>query len=72
MERAFFTAALDAREAERKAAARATRRGRIWITSLSAVLIVALVAGLVPLLIFWVERKVTQKYRADMGEPVAG
>ena len=32
----------------------------------------ALVAGLVPLLIFWVERKVTQKYRADMGEPVTG
>ena len=32
----------------------------------------ALVAGLVPLLIFWVERKVTQRYRADMGEPVAG
>ena len=49
VERAFFTAALDAREAERKAAARATRRGRIWITSLSAVLIVALVAGLVAL-----------------------
>lgn len=29
----------------------------------------ALVAGLVPLLIFWVERKVTQRYRAEMGEP---
>lgn len=32
----------------------------------------ALIAGLVPLLIFWVERKVTKKYRADMGEPVTG
>lgn len=30
----------------------------------------ALIAGLVPLLIFWVERKVTQRYRADMGEAV--
>ncbi len=30
----------------------------------------ALIAGLIPLLIFWVERKVTQRYRADMGEPV--
>jgi hypothetical protein len=29
----------------------------------------ALVAGLVPLLIFRVERKVTQRYRAEMGEP---
>ena len=32
----------------------------------------ALIAGLIPLLIFWVERKVTQRYRADMGEPVTG
>ena len=32
--------------------------------------LLVLVAGLVPLLIFWVERKVTQRYRADMGEPV--
>ena len=32
----------------------------------------ALVAGLIPLLIFWVERRVTQRYRADMGEPVTG
>ena len=30
----------------------------------------ALIAGLIPLLIFWVERKVTQRYRADVGEPV--
>lgn len=30
----------------------------------------ALIAGLVPLLIFWVERKVTQRYREDMGEAV--
>jgi integral membrane protein len=30
----------------------------------------ALIAGLIPLLIFWVERKVTERYRADMGEPV--
>jgi integral membrane protein len=27
--------------------------------------LVALVAGLVPLLIFWVERKVTQRFRAE-------
>jgi integral membrane protein len=30
----------------------------------------ALIAGLIPLLIFWVERKVTERYRADMGETV--
>ena len=33
--------------------------------------LVALVAGLVPLLIFWVERKVTQKVRAENPELVA-
>ena len=30
----------------------------------------ALIAGLIPLLIFWVERKVTQRYREDMGGAV--
>ena len=30
----------------------------------------ALIAGLIPLLIFWVERKVTSRYREDMGEAV--
>jgi len=30
--------------------------------------LVALVAGLVPLLIFWVERRVTQRFRADHPE----
>ena len=30
--------------------------------------LVALAAGLVPLLIFWVERRVTQRFRADHPE----
>ncbi|WP_438828984.1 nSTAND1 domain-containing NTPase [Streptomyces gottesmaniae] len=46
VERAFLTAAFDAREAERRAAARATRRARTLVGALSAVLAVALVAGL--------------------------
>lgn len=45
-ERAFLTAAFDAREAERRAAAGATRRARTLVGALSAVLAVALVAGL--------------------------
>ncbi len=45
-EREFLTAALDAREAERRAAARSTRRARAAVGVLSAVLAVALVASL--------------------------
>ncbi|MFI1358316.1 helix-turn-helix domain-containing protein [Streptomyces sp. NPDC020898] len=45
-ERAFLAAAFDARNAERRAAARATRRSRVLVGALSAVLAVALVAGL--------------------------
>ncbi|MFF9772904.1 hypothetical protein ACF1HJ_04360 [Streptomyces sp. NPDC013978] len=45
-ERAFLTAAFDVREAERRAAGRATRRARALVGALSAVLAVALVAGL--------------------------
>jgi WD40 repeat protein/transcriptional regulator with XRE-family HTH domain len=45
-ERAFLTAASDVREAERRAAARSTRRSRTLVGALSAVLAVALVAGL--------------------------
>lgn len=45
-ERAFLTSAFDAREAERRAAAGATRRARTLVGALSAVLAVALVAGI--------------------------
>ncbi|MCD9879749.1 WD40 repeat domain-containing protein [Streptomyces guryensis] len=45
-EREFLTAAVDAREAERRAAARSTRRARTGIGVLAAVVVVALVAGL--------------------------
>ncbi|AZQ36276.1 hypothetical protein EJ357_24770 [Streptomyces cyaneochromogenes] len=44
-ERAFLAAALDAREAERKAAARISRRHRLLTVSLSAVLAVALLTA---------------------------
>ncbi|KDN75582.1 hypothetical protein DF19_08700 [Streptomyces olindensis] len=44
-ERAFLTAALDAREAERRAAVRTVRRHRILTVSLSAVLAVALLTA---------------------------
>ncbi|MET9083960.1 hypothetical protein ABZX77_19105, partial [Streptomyces sp. NPDC004237] len=44
-ERSFLTAALDAREAERRAAARISRRHRVLTVSLSAVLAVALLTG---------------------------
>lgn len=33
--------------------------------------VVALAAGLIPLVIFWVERKVTQRYREDMAADLA-
>ncbi|MCH5672495.1 nSTAND1 domain-containing NTPase [Streptomyces gilvus] len=46
-ERAFLTAALDAREAERRSAARIIRRHRVLTVSLSAVLAVALLSGFV-------------------------
>ncbi|MFG2462659.1 helix-turn-helix domain-containing protein [Streptomyces sp. NPDC048523] len=46
-ERAFLTAALDTREAERHAAAQARRRTRRFVSTLSALLAVALVIGLV-------------------------
>ncbi|MET8982675.1 hypothetical protein ABZX85_44570 [Streptomyces sp. NPDC004539] len=45
-ERAFLTAALDAREAERRAAVRTARRSRFLIAALSIVLAVALIVGL--------------------------
>ncbi|MFI5800127.1 hypothetical protein [Streptomyces sp. NPDC051677] len=45
-ERAFLIAAFEAREAERRAAVRAARRARTALGVLSAVLVVALVAGL--------------------------
>ncbi|WP_460068161.1 nSTAND1 domain-containing NTPase [Streptomyces sp. YKOK-I1] len=45
-ERAFLVASLEAREAERQIAARHTRRARTALGVLSAVLVVALVAGL--------------------------
>ncbi|MFE0258310.1 hypothetical protein ACFWYS_46105, partial [Streptomyces sp. NPDC059010] len=46
-ERHFLVAAFEAREAERRAATQARRRARILVTTISAVLAVALVAGLV-------------------------
>ncbi|MGJ5805519.1 nSTAND1 domain-containing NTPase [Streptomyces europaeiscabiei] len=45
-ERAFLTAAFDAREAERRAVACSTRRARTLVGALSGVLAVALVTGL--------------------------
>ncbi|MCI3274837.1 nSTAND1 domain-containing NTPase [Streptomyces cylindrosporus] len=44
-ERSFLTAAVEVREAERRAAARAARRHRVLTASLSAVLAVALLTG---------------------------
>ncbi|WP_405645800.1 hypothetical protein [Streptomyces sp. NBC_00019] len=60
-ERAFLTAALDAREAERRAAARAARRSRALLATLSAVLTVALVAGLTA----WTEHHDNQQRRTE-------
>ncbi|MBE8471341.1 nSTAND1 domain-containing NTPase [Streptomyces justiciae] len=45
-ERAFLLAAFEAREQERRTAARTARRARTLVAGLSAVLVVALVAGL--------------------------
>ncbi|MDV9176224.1 hypothetical protein R6V09_39635 [Streptomyces sp. W16] len=45
LERAFFTASLQAREAEERVAARATRRLRSLIAALAALLVVAVIAA---------------------------
>ncbi|WP_405724416.1 AAA family ATPase [Streptomyces sp. NBC_00028] len=60
-EREFLTAALDAREAERRAAARSTRRARAAAGVLSAVLAVALVAGLAA----WTQRRDNERRRTE-------
>ncbi|WP_149827667.1 hypothetical protein [Streptomyces tailanensis] len=60
-EREFLVAALAAREAEREAAARSTRRARAGVGVLSAVLAVALVAGLVA----WTQARGNQRRRTD-------
>ncbi|KUL33529.1 hypothetical protein [Streptomyces regalis] len=60
-EREFLTAALDAREAERRAAARSTRRARAAVGVLSAVLAVALVASLAA----WTQRRDNERRRTD-------
>jgi WD40 repeat protein len=60
-EREFLTAALDAREAERRDAARATRRARAAIGVLSAVLAVALVASLAA----WTQSRDNERRRTD-------
>jgi WD40 repeat protein/transcriptional regulator with XRE-family HTH domain len=60
-ERAFLTATLDVRDAEARAAARSTRRARAAVGVLSAVLVVALVAGLAA----WTQRRDNQHRRTD-------
>ncbi|MDX2932883.1 WD40 repeat domain-containing protein [Streptomyces ipomoeae] len=60
-ERAFLTAAREAREAECRAAARSARRSRALLATLSAVLAVALVAGLTA----WVEHRDNQRRRTE-------
>ncbi|MGW1720416.1 nSTAND1 domain-containing NTPase [Streptomyces sp. NPDC002156] len=60
-ERAFLTAALDAREAEQHAAARSARRCRAQLVSLAAVLAVSLVAGLVA----WTQHSDNQRRRTE-------
>ncbi|MFF5496035.1 hypothetical protein [Streptomyces aquilus] len=60
-EREFLTAALAAREAERRAAARSTRRTRAAVGVLSAVLAVALVAGLSA----WTQSRDNERRRVD-------
>ena len=60
-EREFLTAALAAREAERRAAARSTRRARAAVGVLSAVLAVALVAGLSA----WTQSRDNERRRID-------
>ncbi|GGK74051.1 nSTAND1 domain-containing NTPase [Streptomyces flaveus] len=60
-EREFLVVAFEARDAERRAAARSTRRARAAVGVLSAVLAVALVAGLVA----WLEHRDNQRRRTD-------
>ncbi|UUU32759.1 hypothetical protein JIX56_24290 [Streptomyces sp. CA-210063] len=60
-ERDFLTAGLDAREAELRAAARSARRSRALLVTLSAVLAVALVAGLAA----WGEHHDNQRRRTE-------
>ena len=60
-ERAFLTAALEAREAEQRAAARTTRRSRVLVTALSAVLAVVLVVGLAA----WGQHRDNERQRTD-------
>ncbi|MFD3313495.1 hypothetical protein [Streptomyces sp. NPDC058694] len=60
-ERAFLAAALDAREAERRAAGRATRRARVLTSAFSAVLAVALVVGLAA----WHQHRDNERQRTD-------
>lgn len=60
-ERAFLTAALAARDAECHASRRAARRSRVLLGSLSAVLAVALVAGLLA----WTQARDNDRQRTD-------
>ena len=60
-EHAFLIAALDAREAEHRAAARSTRRARTAAAVLSAVLAVALIAGLAA----WTQSRDNERRRTD-------
>ncbi|MEU6251417.1 hypothetical protein [Streptomyces sp. NPDC047043] len=60
-EREFLTAALDARETERRTTARAARRSRLLLASLSAVVAVAVVAGLVA----WTQYRAGAQQRTD-------
>ncbi|MDX2549037.1 helix-turn-helix domain-containing protein [Streptomyces sp. WI04-05B] len=60
-ERAFLTAALDAREAERRVATRTTRRARRLVAALSATLAVALIAGMVA----WQQHRTSRQEATD-------
>ncbi|KUN24189.1 hypothetical protein AQJ23_21680 [Streptomyces antibioticus] len=60
-EREFLTAALAAREAERRAAARATRRSRVAVGVLSAVVVVAMITGLAA----WTQERDNERHRVD-------
>ncbi|MEU6512007.1 hypothetical protein [Streptomyces sp. NPDC046942] len=60
-ERAFLTAAVQAREAERRSAARTARRSRFLATALSAVLAVALIVGLAA----WQQHRDNERQRTE-------
>ncbi|MET9966992.1 hypothetical protein ABZZ80_14015 [Streptomyces sp. NPDC006356] len=60
-ERAFLVTALEARDAEQRAAARTARRSRVLVTALSAVLAVALVVSLAA----WSQHRDNQRQRTD-------